>query len=257
MTTIPQHVLIIGAGHGLGQHITTECQKVGWRTIAIGSSLAPRDGENEPIQIQCDLRHVQRTPIMLSGDDPYTARELAITLGEFPPVQHLFWVAGTHDRRPFEHLDADAIERLINVNLTHALILVRRVFAGMARRYEDTAPGPYSITIISSTSGLLPRLGEEIYAATKWAQVGFARSLRCRTDRLRADGTSDIRIHLFCPGGMRTALYDGDSLGRPADYDQFMDPAKVAAHVVPRVAHAAMDLDETIDRKSALGLSLR
>ncbi|HEY2296687.1 MAG TPA: SDR family oxidoreductase [Jatrophihabitans sp.] len=74
------------------------------------------------------------------------------------------------------------------------------------------AAGAGDIVIVASVAGLRGGADEAVYAATKFAQVGFAGAL----DReVRADG---IRVTAICPAGVETefALGAGRTEGDPA-----------------------------------------
>jgi len=94
--------------------------------------------------------------------------------------------------------------------------------ARTAVRYFRAA-GAGDIVIVASVAGLRGGADEAVYAATKFAQVGFAGAL----DReVRTDG---IRVTAICPAGVETefALGAGRTEGDPALAD-YLRPEDVA-----------------------------
>jgi NADP-dependent 3-hydroxy acid dehydrogenase YdfG len=96
------------------------------------------------------------------------------------------------------------------------------------RTFREAGGG--DIVIIASVAGLRGGADEAVYAATKFAQVGFAGAL----DReVRADG---IRVTTICPAGVETefAIGAGRSEGDPslADYLRPEDVAHAAVTVL-------------------------
>jgi NAD(P)-dependent dehydrogenase (short-subunit alcohol dehydrogenase family) len=83
---------------------------------------------------------------------------------------------------------------------------------------ENVGTDPKVFCAISSSSADKPRATEELYAACKAAQAHLTRSLA-------AQGHAHVMPSLFKPGGMQTPFWDDH---RPAGYDEFLDPAKVA-----------------------------
>lgn len=80
-----------------------------------------------------------------------------------------------------------------------------------------------TIVNILSTSALEGRLGSSGYGASKYAALGFTKSLRLEGDE---SGVKTVAVY---PGGMQTHLFDEQ---RPENYDQYMDPKIVAEKVV-------------------------
>lgn len=237
--------LVLGAGSGLGREIVRVCHARGWRAIAVGSSLPDSGGAMDDIvRFRCDLARADDVEVL--------QRKLGRAFSDdknLSDLTHVFWVAGTWWKGTFAEQRAQSVERLIDVNLRNPLRILHELWRVMV----DTArPGhPRTFTAIASTSGVRARPHEAVYAATKYAQVGFMRSLGQENTNPHA------RVALFLPGGMRTHLFDRGG-PKPDAYDTFMDPAKVAVHIVTRVAgQTASYFEETIERDGDVGRTLR
>ncbi len=91
----------------------------------------------------------------------------------------------------------DEIDAMLAVNLKGSIVLVRECVRQMLAR----APGPArSITLVSSVVAARGSAGLSVYAATKAALEGFARSLA------RELGPRGIRVNAVAPGFLETDL---------------------------------------------------
>jgi NADP-dependent 3-hydroxy acid dehydrogenase YdfG len=101
------------------------------------------------------------------------------------------------------------------------------VWAARAAVGHFRPAGAGDIVIVASVAGLRGGADEAVYAATKFAQVGFAGAL----DReVRTDG---IRVTTICPAGVETefAIGAGRTAGDPSLAD-YLRPEDVAHAVV-------------------------
>ncbi|MDO8598906.1 MAG: SDR family oxidoreductase [bacterium] len=259
--------LILGAGKGLGAAIAEECQQRGLRTIEVARFRGGEPAVGEP-ERERRFEVVGRSPRVTDDRRATITYDLATGPGTLITAlndlrsqdwhtTHFFWVAGIWWEGPFEIMELDQLTRMLDVNIRNAVIICQYVWSEFVRSSE-----PRRFVTIASTAGLDAKRDQAIYVATKWAQVGFTRALALEAAELRRRGRipgehyiPDIRVRLLEPGGMRTHLFDA---ARPPNYSEFMDPAKVAAHIVDTtIAQAAPFVEEMIPRNSALGRSLR
>ena len=95
--------------------------------------------------------------------------------------------------RPIEETPDDAIDLLIDVNIRGVVNVLR---AGL----PHVRPGG-AVILTSSISGLQAHPGGAVYAATKTAQIGLARSLAAEL------GPRRIRVNVISPGHDRDARW--------------------------------------------------
>lgn len=133
-------------------------------------------------------------------------------------LESFIWSAGYIWRGDFAN--QSDIRSMAEVNFAGALPLVQWAWARMLPQ-EVTG----KMVVISSTSGVKPRPDEAVYAATKHAQVGFARSLGMEVEQ----NGENAQVLLCLPGAMKTPFWNGQE---PEDYATFNDPAKVAQRIV-------------------------
>lgn len=67
---------------------------------------------------------------------------------------------------------------------------------------------PRRILNIASAAGVMPNPRMSVYAASKWALIGWSESLRLELER---DGHRHIAVTTFCPSFVSTGMFDGAS----------------------------------------------
>lgn len=145
----------------------------------------------------------------------------------------LLWSnAGQSGPLEVDRFDSALYASTLNLNFTAA---VRASTAAIG--YLRTRGGG-SILFTSSTSGLVGSPKYAIYSATKFALVGYAKTL---AQQLASDG---IRVNVICPGPVRTPLVDklvGDPDGGGKQYQEWLVSAVPMARAAEpiEIAHAA------------------
>jgi len=98
---------------------------------------------------------------------------------------------------PVEMLEPEAWRQTIEVNLNGQFYCTRRVVPSMKKQRSG------SIVNISSTAGLFGYPLRAPYAASKWAVVGFTKTLAMEL------GSYGIRANAICPGSINNPRMDG------------------------------------------------
>jgi NAD(P)-dependent dehydrogenase (short-subunit alcohol dehydrogenase family) len=98
---------------------------------------------------------------------------------------------------PVEDMDVEAWRRTLDVNLTGAFLCARRAVPALKRS------GGGSIVLMSSNAGTMGLPYRGPYVATKWALIGFAKTLAMEL------GPAGIRVNAVCPGDV-----DGERIRR-------------------------------------------
>lgn len=203
-----QVALILGATRGLGKAIVNECQQRHWFTLEVGSSIEQYSTDEQRALCPCDLGSPDSVHQLIT-------RHLR---GTGTALDHFFWVAGQHWEGKFSEQREKDIVRLVDVNFRNSLLIAHWAWESLLSNRR-----PATFTVVASTSGVRHRNCEAVYVATKFAQVGFTRSLG-----LEAQST-EVRVSLFLPGGMNTDLL----AHRPAVTGApLLEPDKVAARML-------------------------
>lgn len=213
--------LVTGAATGIGAAVATLLAKQGIR-VAIcdvnqtaGQALATSlDGQF----IQCDVKSLESVQAAVK-----TCEE---NLG-VPDYVHLnagIMTVPTGD--PYlaiEDVNEAQYKNIVGVNLDG-------VFHGMKSVLPLMRHKGGAITITASTAGLTQVPVDPMYTATKYALVGFGRSVAA------ANEGSNIRINVICPGVVDTAIVPDDY--RKPEYN-VMPPEVMAAEVVDLLTNGA------------------
>ncbi|MFA5095478.1 MAG: SDR family oxidoreductase [Candidatus Paceibacterota bacterium] len=118
---------------------------------------------------------------------------------------------------PIEQTDWKRAHDLIEVNLFGT------VYGSKVALVQMRKQGFGLIVNILSTSALEGKINETAYCASKFAAMGFTKSLKKEVDG------KNIKVISIYPGGMQTNLFDER---KPENYNEFMDPNFVADKII-------------------------
>jgi NADP-dependent 3-hydroxy acid dehydrogenase YdfG len=201
--------LVTGASSGIGAATARALAGAGAR-VALASRRGADLGIEGVLARSCDVRE----PAQLE-------RIVAEAVERFGSLDVLVANAGVGAYGPFLELDPDHLEEMVDVNLRGLLYTVRAALPALLRS------GRADLVCIASIAGLRGPEGEAVYAATKFAQVGFMRALDHELwDR-------GVRCSTICPGGVATefAMGRGRTPEDP-DLEGMMRPEEIADAVL-------------------------
>ena len=201
---------ITGASSGIGAAVAHALAK---EEVKLG--LASRRGHDlgiEGVVAQaCDVRDVAQLKAAV-----------AATVERFGGLDIVIANAGVGSYRPVLDTPHEEIEEMIDVNVKGLIYTVRACIPYLLRR------GGGDLVTIASEAGRRGLPSEAVYVASKFAQVGFTRSLdhELRTKRIRCSN--------ICPGGVATNFGMGRGLRRPdmPELKSMMRPEDVAEVVL-------------------------
>ncbi|SCK53128.1 Short-chain dehydrogenase [Streptomyces sp. WMMB 714] len=180
--------LITGASSGIGTAVAEQLASEGsWRLLLNG-----RDEE----RLSDVAVRTRGTALPADITDSQSRARLAReALAHGGRVDALVAGAGIGWAGPFTKMPAESIDRLLEVNLTAVIHLVRLVLPGMIARRRG------SVVLIGSVAGSVGVRDEAVYAATKGGLIAFADSLRYE---LAASG---VRVSVVMPGAVDTPFF--------------------------------------------------
>lgn len=201
-------ILITGASSGLGAALAALYAK-----------------ENEPLTLTG--RNAERLHTVANALTPFSNRPIAAVAANLEDVQSVnslfdsltaipktvIHCAGSGYFGPIETQDVNAIQALLNNNITSTILLVRELI----KRYKDQA---ITLVIVMSTAALAAKAGESTYCAAKWAVRGFIESVRLELKH------SPMKLIAVYPGGMDTGFWP--SSGKTLDTSSFMSADEAA-----------------------------
>jgi short-subunit dehydrogenase len=157
--------------------------------------------------------------------------------------------AGVSQRSLFEQTDFDVIRRIITINLTANLVLVRSLLPGMKERKEG------GIVLVSSIVGKFGSPLRSIYSASKHALHGFAESIRGEVCH------DNISVSVVVPGYVRTEISyhalaaDGSPYNRLDPGQQSgMEPEQCAKAIVRGIERKKHEIYVGINAKAGAAL---
>jgi NAD(P)-dependent dehydrogenase (short-subunit alcohol dehydrogenase family) len=201
--------LVTGASSGIGAATARVLAERGYR-LALASRRGDDLGLEGALARSCDVREPEQIEALA-----------AETVERFGGLDVLVANAGVGAYGGFLDLDPEWLREMVDVNVYGTLYTVRAGLPHLLRSAEA------DLVVVSSVAGQRGPEGEAVYAATKFAQVGFMRAL---DHELWKQG---VRCSTICPGGVATQFAMGR--GRtPDDPDLagFMSAEEVAAEIV-------------------------
>ena len=209
--------LITGASRGIGAAVARRLSAEG-AALALGSRSGDDLGLPETIGLSTDVR------------DPAALEALAAAAAErFGGIDIVVANAGIGAYGPFELLDLEQLDAMIDVNLKGTLYTARATVPYLLQ----SAAGDF--VALASEAGRRGLPGEAVYCASKFGQVGFTRALE---GELRERG---VRCTSVCPGGVHTdfAMGTGREPGMPMLEGMMSaeDVADEVLHVLTRPRH--------------------
>lgn len=212
--------IITGALKGIGAATAVAFAGGRARLMLIDRSLADSDELAETVRAvggdaileSCDVR-----------DFGAVERVVGRTVDAFGRIDFLVANAGIADQSLVSDGDPDRWRAVVETNVLGVLYSARAVLPRMLA--QDSG----HIFVMSSVSGREPYVGEPVYIATKWAQVGFVHALRLE---LLEQG-SNVRVTLVEPGLVDTPLTRGNPKSKPLfEQARPLTPEQVASAVV-------------------------
>ena len=183
-------ILLTGASGGIGQAIARRLAAQGARLILVGRSTQQLNALASELHVLVNEGFVLQADITSrSGRD--TIRTALLALQE--PLDALINCAGVNLFGLLEDNDPEAIEQLINTNVTATILLTQ-----LALPFLNKDSG--RIVNIGSSFGGLGYPGFSAYCASKFALRGFSEALR------RELSDSHIQVAHLAPRATNTSL---------------------------------------------------
>jgi NAD(P)-dependent dehydrogenase (short-subunit alcohol dehydrogenase family) len=205
-----RRAVITGASRGIGAAAAQALAARGVRVVTGSRSSGGTRQGGDVTPLACDVR-----------DPDAVARFVADAAEILGGIDIAVVNAGVGAYGDFLDMPRHVVEDILDVNVKGFVHTIREV---LPRLMESDAGELVGIT---SIAGQHAPAGESVYAASKFAQVGFMRAI---DHELYSRG---VRCSILCPGGVATdfAMGRGRTPDMPA-LAQMMQPEEVAEAVV-------------------------
>ena len=101
--------------------------------------------------------------------------------------------------KTFDGIDTREIERTMAINATAAMVVTSQMMATMVKNNHG------HVCNIASAAGMLANPRMSVYAASKWAMIGWSDSVRIELKQMR----SKVRFSTIAPYFINTGMFDG------------------------------------------------
>jgi glucose 1-dehydrogenase len=198
---IDRHALVTGASQGIGRAVAVRFAQEGAH-VAINYVGPPAGGEETLAQVRSASAargHGERDHFIVHADVGVEAdidAMFATLLSRWPRLDCLVNNAGFQRESPSEALDVETYRKILDVNLTGAVLCARHALA------HFVGHGGGNIINTSSVHQIIPKPGYLAYSIGKSALAGMTRTLA-----LEFAGRG-IRVNSVGPGAIDTPIND-------------------------------------------------
>ena len=194
-------VLVTGAAQGMGALFARRAAQEGARAIALW------DVDDEAaMRLAAELSR-SGTAVHAVGVDLSRYEEIEVAAArsreQIGDPDIVINNAGIVRGIPFwEHDPVQDIERTMRINALAPMWLTREVLPAM----RQDRSRPKRLLNIASAAGTLANPGMSVYAASKWAMIGWSDSLRLELER---SDHGHLAVTTFCPSFVSTGMFEG------------------------------------------------
>ena len=205
------HALVTGAGRGIGRAIALSLAKEGAEVVLTARTLA------ELAQVKKEIESIGGKALMIPADltsDPQIEKLFEEISVKYTRLDILINNAGIGVFAPVRSLSVADFDQMWNLNMRAVMIVTQH-----ALKFMEAQKGG-AIVNVASLAGRNAFVGGAGYAATKWALIGFSRSLLLEVRE------QNIRVITICPGSVDTSF--SSTPKEPSRSEKILHPQDVA-----------------------------
>lgn len=209
MSPMKKHVVITGAGSGLGAALAYKYNEQGYHVSLIGRTKAKLEKVTETFKNSAYSIY----PLDVSSFHE-VERVFKQIAEEVQPIDILVNNAGVGHFALTEELTAEQVDQMIDINLKGTIFCTQQVIGEMKVRNAG------AIINVISTAGVEGKVTESAYCASKFGARGFTESI------IKELADTNVQAHGIYMGGMKTPFWEGTL--DDGDTQGMMDPEDIA-----------------------------
>ncbi|CAM3898784.1 SDR family oxidoreductase [Aeromonas bestiarum] len=204
------HIIVTGAGSGLGRALTIGLVERGHRVSMMGRRYQRLQEQEQllgsaVIGIAADLAHHEEVDVTFAA---------AVEWGGLPEL--VLHCAGVGEFGPVGVYTAEQIRRVVESNLISTILVAQQTVRLIGEK------GGVLANVLSSAAQV-GKANETLYCASKWGMRGFLESLRAELK------SSPLRLVNLYPSGIRSEFWDNSDHVDPSG---FMTPEDASAYML-------------------------
>ncbi len=211
-----QKALVTGANSGIGEGIAIELAKAGC-DVAVNYVTNPDEANAvvskiikygvKAVAIKADVS--QENEVIAMFEEMYK---------QFGTIDILINNAGLQQDSPFDQMQIDKWNKVLNVNLTGQFLCAREAIKEFKKRgvKKEISCAAGKIIHISSVHEVIPWAGHVNYASSKGGIMMLMKSIAQEVAPYR------IRVNSICPGAIRTPI-NKSAWDTPESYNKLME----------------------------------
>jgi 3-oxoacyl-[acyl-carrier protein] reductase len=207
--------LVTGAGRGIGRAIALSLANEGAEVVLTSRTLA----ELESVKKEIVSKGGKASTIQADLCDDAQVQALFTEIGSrYQRLDILVNNAGIGIFAPVRSLAVKDFDQMWNLNMRAVMLVTQCALSTMEKQKSG------AIVNVASLAGRNAFVGGAGYAATKWALIGFSRSLMLEVRE------QNIRVITICPGSVDTSF--SSSPKEPSRSEKILHPQDVADTVL-------------------------
>ena len=204
------HIIVTGAGSGLGHALSMGLVEPGHRVSMMGHRYHKLQEQEQRlgsavVGIAADLAHHEEVEMAFGA---------AVAWGGLPSL--VIHCAGVGEFGPVGVYTAEQVRRVVESNLVSTILVAQQTVRLIGEQ------GGVLANVLSSAAQT-GKANESLYCASKWGMRGFLESLRAELKG------SPLRLVNLYPSGIRSEFWDNSD---HVDPSSFMTPEDAAAYML-------------------------
>ncbi|MBN2663660.1 MAG: SDR family NAD(P)-dependent oxidoreductase [Bacteroidales bacterium] len=192
---LEKHVLITGAASGIGLQMVKIILTSKPKQITV-FDINDKNLDNLKSSLKSSFTKLETVCVDITNTELVQQKVDEVIKGG-NNIDVLINNAGIVDGKFFKDIEAETIDKIMSVNITSYMHLTRIVFPYLNSKAK--------IVNIASAAGMVGNPKMAVYAASKWAVIGWSESLRLEFKKLKLD----IKVITVTPFYVKTGMFDG------------------------------------------------